>query len=372
MDPYGDLWFFDPIDVCTTIIKDPVIRSSMYFGLRQLVAEESQLWHSPMWGESILGASGQYYFYEQAPQDPIFQGDCVFYRSEKNPYHIGLIREIVNNFMPDASQPGEVMVILDEIIPRRGLQSFFNESQFEECDTRLKGNWFLTQDSPQLIPIANVRRRLEQCTFGKRVAFGPLKQHQPIIVRRKPDRSNPKDIEDLRSGTFDFGFENIPSFHPSRIHIDQLVTIKHPHLIREVEARHRSRGELEIEVYGRHEIIQKFVQTSEGSRKVKVYSLPTTQFSDGFALFGKGTASYFSMLGIYITPANLSCSQRELLINQYPLALGPMGTDLDAATSCIGPGSRKLAWGIQIRVNGENILLVSFDMGKIGSCTPLL
>lgn len=127
-DPFGDLWHFNPIDVTTTILKDPVIRGSMHFGLRQLVVEEEQLWHSRVWGESILGTSGQYFFYNQTAEDPVFQGDVAIYKGGQG-LQVGLIREVAQNFMPDATEQGEVIAIVDEIIPRLRTRSFFTEAQ---------------------------------------------------------------------------------------------------------------------------------------------------------------------------------------------------------------------------------------------------
>lgn len=116
-----------------------------------------------------------------------------------------------------------------------------------------------------------------------------------------------------------------------------------------------------MQAYRRDEIIRKFVQQER-----RIYSIPTTQFIDAFALFGKGTASFFSMLGIYLTPGNIRMVDREMLINQYPLVLGPMGIDLKTAAETIAPGCLSLAWGTDVTINGEQSILVSFDMAKIG------
>lgn len=236
-----------------------------------------------------------------------------------------------------------------------------------KCADSSPGKWFLTQDSSQKICIENVLRTI-QCSFGNQVFYGPKNLEPPFTLQRIPDRSNPMDMQQLRRGQFNFGFKNVPPFPPHKIHVDKLITKKYLHLVRDVTARHKSRGELEIEAYGRDHIINKFVHSDKHTR---VYFMPTTQFIDAFALFGKGTASYFSMLGIYLTPANITAAMRKMLVNQYPLVLGPMGTNLAAATGCIAPGLRDLAWGIHTQLNGDNILFVAFDIAKIGIFTSL-
>lgn len=83
LDPTADMWYFNSVDLVSTLIKDPVIKSSMYFGIRQIVPKEQEFYHCRLWGESIIGVSGEYYFYKSS-EDPIFPGDVVVYRGESS------------------------------------------------------------------------------------------------------------------------------------------------------------------------------------------------------------------------------------------------------------------------------------------------
>lgn len=355
----------------------------MYFGLQLLVPFESELYHTRMWGESIISSSGHHCFYQDEPLDPIFQGDIVVFKGARHSHQIGLLRQVARNYMYPPAK-GEVIALVDEILPQKCLDGFFSKNQLAELQDRLIGSFFLTEGDPVCIPIQNLKRRMT-CKFAEApnrfandIAYndraskskrkrdidaptpGTTSQQLPFSVERLPEHGNLIHRSQLRAGTFPFGFKNIPS--QTIIQVFQIVTTKLSHAVRGIHSRHKVRGEHEMEVYGRTNIVQKFVT---GKYK-KVYTIPTMSFVDGFALFGKGTGSYFSMMGVYMCPANFNISMRSSIINQFPLCLGSMGMELPTIAETLADAHQALAGGLEVQIHGERVLICSFELAKIG------
>lgn len=395
-DPDADLHYFDPIELVSTLLKDPVISGQMYFGLQQIVPNERELYHTRVWGESIVSSSGIYFYYQNSKEtgiepreaDPIFQGDVVYFRGPQKSHQIGLVRQIANNFLY-GSADGGVVAVIDEILPRNQLVPvIYTKEQFDSVTDKLVGSHFLTQDRPLIIPIVNLIQRC-RCIFdsppapppepekpkktpakGKKRMATPPPPRPPtrpfLTVSRPPDCGNPEHRRQLQSGVFDFGFAGTFRDTPFHFYVRQLVTTKQSHLVRPVYSRHKVRGEHEMQIFGREYLVNKFVR---GNHK-KVYVMPSMTFIDGFGLFGKGTASYYSMLGVYMCPGNFPLHMRLSIINQFPLVLGSMGMELSTVADAIADGACSLANGLHIKIRGENVLICAFDLAKIGETHP--
>lgn len=271
---------------------------------------------------------------------------------------VGQIREIARCLLLGELY-GKVVAIIDEILPHSRLDLFFNPGEIKQIADKASGPWYLVEGQPSMVPILNLNRRIRH-NFTEDIAILQSRSPEPNTgVTNRIDRSDPEHRKRLKSGTFDFGFTNLQPLGPRTVNVGHIIT-REPHLIRKISLRHRIRGETEAEVYGRENLVKKFVNTK------KVSSISCTSFVDAFALFGKGTSSYFSMLGVYMCPANIPLQMRLQLINQFPLVLGSMGTNLESTTDTLQQGSMSLERGLEIKIHGEPIILCAFNMAKIG------
>jgi hypothetical protein len=113
--------------------------------------------------------------------------------------------------------------------------------------------------------------------------------------------------------------------------------------VRDVSHLAPTRGELELEAYGREHLIS---QLTKG-----VVSFPTLVFIDDFGLYRN---TYTSVTGIYTMPAGLPITERQKSSNAYTIALGPHGSDLNGVTGALHISLEALERGCTLRINGKD------------------
>src|SRR5205814_2752294 len=86
---------------------------------------------------------------------------------------------------------------------------------------------------------------------------------------------------------------------------------------------------------------------------VPVLSCPVVVFIDGFGLYRN---SHRSLVGVYISPAALTLSERESQAYMFPLTLGPHGSnfnDVVLSLKILGDLDR----GIKTTIDGRDVIL---------------
>jgi hypothetical protein len=106
---------------------------------------------------------------------------------------------------------------------------------------------------------------------------------------------------------------------------------------------HSLRAELELEAYGRDHLL------SLSARERPNRSMPILLFIDGFGIHRN---MYRSLKGFYVTPANLSYSERRKISNAFTLTLGPHGANMSDITASFQEAFSSLERGIIVDING--------------------
>jgi hypothetical protein len=126
--------------------------------------------------------------------------------------------------------------------------------------------------------------------------------------------------------------------------------------LRSVIKLHSLRAELELEHYGREHLV------SLSAKKRPNRSMPILLFIDGFGIHRN---MYRSLKGFYITPANLSYSERRKISNAFTLTLGPHGANMSDVTASFKEPFRSFEKGIIMDINGieatVNVFVMAFS-----------
>jgi hypothetical protein len=308
--PYVKMYHFDKLEILKSVLRDPVIKERMYFGMQRLVDHEVELWESRIWGESALTTSGQCAYIPDST-DALLPGDSiVYFDAERGPRpKCGRVRQVCIDQREESPIPGQHVVVVEPIIGYQALPSGLHEVMSEQQQQ----SYYLVEDRVQVVAVANVQRRAN------------------VIY----------DSEARESGAIRVSY------------VVQLDDLK----IRDISLRHELLAEAEQRVYGRQRLLELM--------RPGVISLPTTTFIDGFTAFRK---TQFSILGVYMCPANLPLRDRMSVLNQFPLTLGPMGSTTSHAADILRDVDRQLAAGINTTIGIEQnpVTLLSFDLAKTG------
>jgi hypothetical protein len=269
--PYVKMYHFNKLEILKSVLRNPVIKERMYFGMQRLVDREVELWESRIWGESALTTSGQCaYIPNTGFSEVILPGDNILYTDPEGATKGGRVRQVCVDHREESPIPGQQVVVVEPILGYRelpsGLQQVITEQQPQ--------SFYLVEDTVQVVAVANVLRRAN-------VIYADASEDYPAMER----------------GCFRVSYV---------VRINELK-------IRDISLRHELLAQAEQRVYGRQRLLELL------RPGVRVISLPTTTFIDGFTAFRK---TQFSILGVYMCPANLPLRDRSSLLNQFPLTLG--------------------------------------------------
>lgn len=285
------LYFQDPIALLTNMVRSTKFRSTMHHGMAHFVDEPAELWESFSWASSIRSTSGEFARYTDG--SPIFISDIVEYHcmepscscSTDTKKHIGRVRAVGKDFTSSARSSGVVTIVVSPYIRQ--------------------------QKAPR-----------ELLTLLSRLKKQPPFAENELIVHETSISLSELDIIGRISDVFfDYKFGDERSTqnvrHPAtRTFVCRAVN-KGISSISPICRTSPTRGELEIQTYGRKHLVETF-ETN------KCLSVPYQLFIDGFGLYRN---MYRSTMGIYLIPSCLSAAERAKPSNIYTIALGPHGSN---------------------------------------------
>jgi hypothetical protein len=270
--PYVKMYYFNKLEVLKSVLRNPVIKERMYFGMQHLVDDAVELWESRIWGESALTTSGQCaYIPNTGSSEVILPGDSILYTDPEGATKGGRVRQVCVDHREESPIPGQQVVVVEPLLGHRELPSDLQQVITEQPQPQ---SLYLVEDIVQVVAVANVLRRAN-------VIYADASEDYPAMER----------------GCFRVSYV---------VRINELK-------IRDISLRHELLAEAEQRVYGRQRLLELL------RPGVRVISLPTTTFIDGFTAFRK---TQFSILGVYMCPANLPLRDRSSLLNQFPLTMG--------------------------------------------------
>ena len=126
-------------------------------------------------------------------------------------------------------------------------------------------------------------------------------------------------------------------------------------ILRAVQLSDPSRGELELQIYGRPHF--------EALADQACLSLLLLTFIDAFGAYRN---IYRSLLGIYNTPANLPSMERGRRHNVLTLTLGPHGSSFEDVISVLEPSLAALDAGVKMQIGGKETFVCAYTMAFIG------
>ncbi|KAH0021137.1 hypothetical protein KCU78_g6244, partial [Aureobasidium melanogenum] len=103
-------------------------------------------------------------------------------------------------------------------------------------------------------------------------------------------------------------------------------------------------GQLEIDQFGRFDLIQKF------DKSPRVISVPLLFFIDGFGLYRN---MYRTLVGFYLINGALSFKERARRANVLPMCLGPHGSNLEDVVDAFGALMYSLDSGVELNIGGK-------------------
>ena len=287
------LHFQDPIALLTNVARSPKFRSTMHHGMAHFVDEPAELWESFSWASSIRSTSGE--FAQYADGSPIFVSDVVNYRcieplcscSINTEKHIGRVRAVGKDFTSGTKLPGAFTIVIYPYIRQqeapRELLRLISRSKKQPP---FAGNELIVHETSIGLLESDIIGHITDIFFDKK--FGD--KHSTQIVP-----------------------------HPAtRTYVRRAVN-KGLSSISPICRTSPTRGELEVQTYGREHLVETFQAN-------KCLSVPYQLFIDGFGLYRN---MYRSVMGIYMIPACLSAAERAKMSNIYPIALGPHGSNFD-------------------------------------------
>jgi hypothetical protein len=125
-EPEVKMYYFNKVEYLQRLLRNPVIRRQMYFGLQQLSETGKDLWQCRLWGESVLAASGACAISTRfKDEEPIIPGDSVIYGNFKHlfkgVYCWGKVRQVCIDSRPGSQDIGSVVVVIQPIVLLKNL-----------------------------------------------------------------------------------------------------------------------------------------------------------------------------------------------------------------------------------------------------------
>lgn len=205
--------------------------------------------------------------------------------------------------------------------------------------------------------LLNIHRKRGIEVRGKPVVAKDLGPNEQILVIDPLEYVDPNKVVRRVDLDFDYSFDSSVAFDT-----DPDPNTAHPSIRRAFHTRESYfipmckvtpvPGTLEVNQYGRSELINKFV------RHKKVLSMPLYNFGDGFGLY---RTMRKSVMGVYLQPVAMPKAEHTRQANVYPLTLGPHASNFEDVTKAVAP-MRILERGMSVVINGEETMV----------CTPIL
>ena len=310
-------YWYEPLDLIQAILSATKLCEKMHFGMAQFVDEPTELWHSRSWGSSIKSTSGDVCY--TSNHNIIIPGDILEILSPHSAplYKYGRVTFIGRDFRQqaiDINEKGEVLLELEVVVDG-------NHSLLKNFDQDI-----LTEDHEFFI-VEDIQLNLSLTSMG---------EHLSVYIDRDFDEED----------------DNPPSMHGN--YIRRVLNVR-TRTIRSVRQLHQTRGELEVECYGRERLSEAFGKPH--------LSLPYLLFIDDF---GVHRNNYRSLKAFYLTPAALSYKERRKVANVFTLTLGPHGAKIEDIIGSISKSMRRLDRGVDLIINGEAKFVCAFGIALLG------
>lgn len=358
--PTQNLYFMDPVSMFGRVLSS-TLASKMHFGMAQLVDNPTEAWHSQQWAGMIRTTSGDLVYYpDVAPladdggKDPIFPGDIINFQCayQKCPtcqgnttkLHVGQVfgiyrdqrtARILGDTKTELSGTSNVKLDVVE----------FNEPVL------LVARIFASDN------LRAIHQRRKVKIRANDIKAKDLFKGEQILVIDPLEYVDPKKVTQRVDIPFDYGFGSSMSFEN-----DPVPSADNPYIRRVFHTQHSVflpvgkiapvPGTLEVNQFGRNELIKKFARSS------KVMSMPMYNFDDGFGLY---RTMRKSIMGVYMLIVALPKNEHTRQANVYPLTLGPYGSNFEDVIKALAP-MRFLDEGMMVNIKGTDVLV----------CAPLL
>ena len=264
-------YWYDSVDLISTILSTIKLREKMHFEMTQYVNEFIEFWHFVVWESSIRTSFENVVFFSK--NNFILSNDFLIFETNEN----------VLNFN----------VIIDRIIFIDRNHRFYVETQNEICvSLQFVVDWeyhllknFEDENSHELIVIENSNFEL---------SFNQLHNHLNIYINRNYD---------------DAKNESEKLYTDERIYVRRVYNTSSK-IIRSIVRLHSTRAKLKISHFDRNHVKRFFSQT----HLFLLYLL----FIDEFEIHRN---MYRSLKAFYLIFANLSYEKRRKIINVFTLTL---------------------------------------------------
>lgn len=281
-------YWYEPKGLVSGILSAGRLRQFMYQGMAMYVDRPSELYHSRAWGSSIRAASGDNAHSQEGVL--LIAGDIVRFNdtictSSNRSYTKGRIIFIGRDFRtarpyaPDTDHP---VVITLQVVTSTTAMETLNQSP-EASDPY---NEELMRKLPQPSEYGGQSELLLLEDEIVEVLETDIQHHLPVHLDR--------DFSGKGRETY---------FDDDRFYIRRVLRIDKS-TVRPAKKLHPTRGELEIDEYGREHLVEMF------DSGVPVISFPYQLFIDGFAVHRN---NYRSLTAFYIvcTPSTLGMLRTE-------------------------------------------------------------
>ena len=308
-------YWYDSVDLISTILSTIKLRKKMHFEMTQYVNELIELWHFVVWRSSIRALFEDVVFFSK--DNLILSDDFLIFETDEN----------VLNFN----------VIIDRIVFIDRNHRFYVEAQNEICvSLQFVVDWehhllrdFEDENSHELIVIENSNFELSS---------SQLHSHLDIYIDRNYD---------------DAKNESEKSYTDERIYVKRVYNTSSK-IIRSIARLHSTRAELKISHFDRDHVKRFFSQTH--------LSLLYLLFIDEFEVHRN---MYRSLKAFYLIFANLSYEKRRKIVNVFTLTLESHDVALEDVVKIFFRDIRQLNRNFALSVNDIETEICSFVMRLI-------
>ncbi|KAI5776169.1 hypothetical protein EDC01DRAFT_637031 [Geopyxis carbonaria] len=326
-------YHFDIQEYTERWINDKAINKHLYYGFAQCSNVVTEFYHGEQWAESVLATSGQFATIVEAVGNqrvkvPLLPSDCILYNhQDTRTRRFGRIAGVWLDKRPGVSYDSIILTINPLYTPRQ-IDNLF--TRFETVADNTKSE-YESQNMKYLLQyerhVNNSLKELILSTDTEIVCLkNVIKRIWVLLSDYRLPASSPEMQRSLLPVFPEYGVRHIAYLTPDGAGL------------REVHLRKRITAENEIYYHGR-EWIYEHILGIKGSQKLPLRYIPYTMFLDDFGLYRR---TYNSLAGYYICPANLPYVEREKLINQFVIMLGPFGSDKVTLAECLQSDFRRM------------------------------
>ncbi|KAI5839754.1 hypothetical protein DFP73DRAFT_529914 [Morchella snyderi] len=347
-------YYFEPSEYCKIWLSSKDIRNSIHQGLGEYADISSEFWHGDAWMESIRTTSGQFAFVPGGPGGggapgtstylPLMPSDCVKYINAEGKVSMGRVKCVGMDKRQGRTQ--QPCATINPLIPPNELRTSWAPPE-DMVDPFPEYEW-VESDLPELI-LVETYREIVPCTS--------------ITSQIWVHFTDYASVDELRSSLL----PNPPTYCVRLI----AYTWNREWYIRPVHKRHRVLAELELKELTRNYVLQHMVEYpvhASGSSGVgsgtggnlRRISIPYSIFLDGFGLYRN---AYYSLKGMYITPAGMNLSERTRLYNMNVLMIGPFGSNEQQMAACLQRDAIPIGKGVKMVLDsGEEVFVTAFPL----------